>query len=231
MSSSKKDTHEDRDERKRREYRRLILKAAERIIVRKGLSAVTMDDVAREADFSKATLYRYFGGKSELVLEILTNFFDEIAQGVSRIANRPASAREKLKEGIRFYLKYNQQKENVSRMMILDREFQEKISIFVADERRLTSASDLKFLKEMRDKHKGILDTVAGIIGEGVASGEFREVDVASAVIALESLLEGFCHLRPLNDRPYTVREATEFIHEFFLRGIERVDGAAKGES
>jgi AcrR family transcriptional regulator len=227
----KKELQQEREARRRREYRRLILKSAERVIVRKGLSAMTMDDVAREAEFSKATLYHYFGGKSELLLEILANFFDEIAQGVHRIIGRPASAGEKLKEGIRFYLQYNQRKENISRMLMMDRDFQEKMIIFVADERKLTSDADLKFLGAMRAKRKGILESVARIIDEGVASGEFREIDVASAVTFLESLLQGYCQLRFWHDRPYTVQEATDFIHGFFLRGIESAGSTAKGES
>jgi AcrR family transcriptional regulator len=226
-----KELQQEREARRRREYRRLILKAAERVIVRHGLSAMTMDDVAREADFSKATLYHYFEGKSELLLEILANFFDEIGQGVQRIIGRPASAGEKLKEGILFYLQYNQRKENVSRMLMMDREFQEKMAVFVADERKVTSEADLRFLAAMRAKRRDILDGVAEIIEQGVASGEFREIDVASAVTFLESLLQGYCHLRFWHDRPYTVQEAADFIHGFFVRGIENAGGATKGES
>ncbi|HEX9156396.1 MAG TPA: helix-turn-helix domain-containing protein [Syntrophales bacterium] len=94
---AKKALQQEREEWKRREYRRLILRAAERVIVQKGLSSTTMDDVAREAGFSKATLYHYFAGKSGLLLEILANFFDEIAQGIQKISLGPASARDKLK--------------------------------------------------------------------------------------------------------------------------------------
>lgn len=36
-------------------------------IERHGVSKTTLDDIAREAGCSRATLYRYFGGRSELV--------------------------------------------------------------------------------------------------------------------------------------------------------------------
>jgi len=221
----------EREEWRRREYRRLILQAAERVIVSKGMSATTMDDVAREAEFSKATLYHYFAGKSGLLLEILANFFDEIAQGLQRISRGPATAREKLKESIRFYLDYNQQKENVARMLWMDREFRDKMSIFVADERRLTSEADLKFLDEMKHRRKGILDSVARIIEEGVGSGEFRAIDVAAAVTVLEATLQGYCHLRSWHDPAYTVQEATGFIHELILRGMQKSGTKTKGVS
>jgi AcrR family transcriptional regulator len=228
---AKKVLQQEREDWRRREYRRLILRAAERVIVRKGLSATTMDDVAREAEFSKATLYQYFSGKTGLLLEILANFFEETAQGIEEISRGPGSAREKLRESIRFYLEYNQEKENVARMLWMDREFRDKMSIFVADERRLTSAADLEFLDTLKLKRKATLDSVARIIEVGVASGEFRKVDVPDAVTILESLLQGFCHLRPWQERALTVQEAADIMYEFILRGMENTAPKAKGVS
>jgi AcrR family transcriptional regulator len=40
-------------------------------IARHGLSKTTIDDIARQAGFSRATLYRYFGGKRDLVRRVL----------------------------------------------------------------------------------------------------------------------------------------------------------------
>jgi AcrR family transcriptional regulator len=201
------------------------------VIVSKGLGALTMDDVAREAEFSKATLYHYFAGKTGLLLEILANFFDEIDQGFQKISQGPATARDKLKDSIRFYLEYNQEKENVARMLWMDREFLEKMSIFVADQRKLTSETDLKFLDDMKLRRRAILDSVARILKQGVASEEFREINVAGTVAVLEALLQGFCHLRAWNDKSYTVPEAADFIHDFILRGMEKSGKTAKGVS
>lgn len=227
---AKKVLQQEREEWRRREYRRLILQAAERVIVQKGVGGMTMDDVARAAEFSKATLYHYFQGKSGLLLEIMANFFDEIAQGIESIHRAPGSARERLKEGIRFYLEYNEQKENVARMLWMDREFRDRISILAADPRKLTSETDLRFLDGIKQQRRAILESVAGVIEQGVASGEFREVDLAGVVTVLESLLQGYCQLRSWHDRTYTAREATDFIFEFILRGMGKEAPGAKGE-
>jgi AcrR family transcriptional regulator len=40
-------------------------------IARHGLSKTTIDDIAREAGCSRATLYRYFGGKQDLVSRVV----------------------------------------------------------------------------------------------------------------------------------------------------------------
>jgi len=227
----RKELQEEREEWRRREYRRCILQAAERVIVRKGYGAMTMDDVAREAQFSKATLYHYYRSKAELPLEILGNFFEEIDQGVRKINRLRLSAGEKLKKGIHFYLRYNEEKENISRMLMVDRAFTEKMNIFVSDEKKITSEVDRRFITKMKTKRKDILISVSETLEEGIASGEFRQMDVGGAVTFLESLLQGYCHVRLWHDRPYSVKEATNIIYGFFLQGIGKREGSVKGAS
>lgn len=54
-------------------HRGSILAAAERLFSEKGTDRTTMDDIAREAEYSKATLYVYFQSKEEIVGAILLN--------------------------------------------------------------------------------------------------------------------------------------------------------------
>lgn len=48
-------------------HRGSILAAAERLFAEKGTEKTTMDDIAREAEYSKATLYVYFQSKEEII--------------------------------------------------------------------------------------------------------------------------------------------------------------------
>ena len=227
----RKELQKEREDWRRQEFRRCILRAAEKVIVRKGYGAMTMDDVAREAQFSKATLYNYYGSKAELPLEILGNFFEEIDQGVRKINRLRVSAREKLKKGISFYLRFNEEKENISRMLIMDWPFTEKMNISGADESKLSSEVCRRFITKMKTKRKDILNGAAETLEEGIASGEFRKMDVTAAVTFLESLLQGYWHVRFWHDKPYSVKEAANIIHGFFLQGIEKREGPAKGVS
>lgn len=52
-------------------HRGSILAAAERLFTEKGTERTTMDDIAREAEYSKATLYVYFQSKEEIINAIL----------------------------------------------------------------------------------------------------------------------------------------------------------------
>ncbi len=227
----RKELQREREEKRRQQFRRSILEAAERVIVRKGYQKMTMDDVAREAQLSKATLYHYFRSKAELTLEILDHFFEVVSEEVEKISRLRLSAKDRLKKGIHFYLQFHQDKENISRIFITDKSFVERMNLFVADEKDLTSELDRRFITKMKARRKEILGNVAGFLKDGTASGEFRKIDVPAAVTFLESLLQGYCHLRYWHDRHYSVKEATEIIYGFFLRGILRERGSAKGAS
>lgn len=227
----KNELRQERERWRRQEYRQSILRAAEKVIARKGYSALTMDDIAREAEFSKATLYHYFKGKGELILQIIESFFDEIDQELIRINRLKVSAKEKLKQGIHYYLWFNQEKENISRMLMMDRSFMEKLRIFVTPEKKLTSEIDKKFISSIKAKRREILASVAQILHGGVENEEFRNVNIPATVIFFEAALQGYCHVQLWHERHYGLEEATELIHSLLLRGIEEKPGQAKGES
>jgi AcrR family transcriptional regulator len=227
----RKELQEEREEWRRQEFRRSILSAAEKVIVAKGYSALTMDDVAHEAQLSKATLYHYFTSKGELVLEVLGNYFEETEQEIRKINRLPLSAGEKLKKGIHFFLRFNKEKENLSRMLIMDRSFMERMNVFGGDQSRPMPEAARRFITKVKAKRKDILSGASEILKAGIASGEFRRLNVTAAVDILESLLQGYCHIRFWHDRPYSTKEATEIIYEFFLQGIEQKARVAKGAS
>ena len=68
--------------------RERLLEAAYACVARYGLAKTTMEDVAREAKLSRATLYRYFpGGKDQLVAETVSweagRFFERLSDAVA----------------------------------------------------------------------------------------------------------------------------------------------------
>lgn len=61
---------EDRKKREKERRRNRIIDAAENVIFSKGIEQATMEEIAREAELSKGTLYLYFKNKSELYMGI-----------------------------------------------------------------------------------------------------------------------------------------------------------------
>jgi AcrR family transcriptional regulator len=60
----------ERREREKAERRRTILKCAKELILSQGVERVSMEDIARRAELSKATVYLYFSSKEILLNEI-----------------------------------------------------------------------------------------------------------------------------------------------------------------
>jgi AcrR family transcriptional regulator len=56
--------------REKRQRREEIIDAAENVLFSKGLHYATMEDIAKEAELGKATLYVYYKSKDEILLEI-----------------------------------------------------------------------------------------------------------------------------------------------------------------
>ncbi|HEY1223442.1 MAG TPA: TetR/AcrR family transcriptional regulator, partial [Acidimicrobiales bacterium] len=74
------------------ERRELLLGVAKRIFAERGFQSATMDDIAKEAGFTKPILYQYFESKTDLYHEIVTQtaqkLIDKLASAVS-IAETP----------------------------------------------------------------------------------------------------------------------------------------------
>ena len=57
---------EERKEREKKQRRRQLIDAAEKVFAAKGFSGATIENIAEEAELSPATLYLYFKNKDEL---------------------------------------------------------------------------------------------------------------------------------------------------------------------
>ena len=74
---------DDAARRARTEQRsRQLLGAAARVLEREGSQAVSMQAIAAEAEVSVGLIYRYFGGKDELLLAVILDVLDDFATSV-----------------------------------------------------------------------------------------------------------------------------------------------------
>ena len=85
------------------ERRDQLLLVARKIFAERGFQATTMDDIAKEAGFTKPILYQYFESKTELYREIVNQtaqkLLDSLRDGVSQVD----SPRAKIEVAFRVY--------------------------------------------------------------------------------------------------------------------------------
>jgi AcrR family transcriptional regulator len=227
----KKDLRDARERQRRQENREVILHAAEDVILRKGFSATSMDDVAKEAQFSKATLYHYFRSKAELIFEILIHFFEDLDGGLVAIQASDKPAKQKLLESVRLAFRFYEGKENISRVFIMDRSFMKLMQAFVTPGNKWTSEAERRFIQKIRAKRRLINDRVKAILQEGIVSGKFRKIDVDAAVTFLGAIIQGYFQEKLWNESKPDIEQDIDHLEKFILYGIESKEGATKGES
>lgn len=139
-------------------HRDAILDAATRLFHEKGFSRTTTDEIAAEAHITKRTLYRYFDTKESLLLAIHEQFLGRLLEPV----DLHGTVQERFAALV----------ENYVDTAIVHRN---QIRVFF-EERKNLSPESLARVIGRRDEHEKLFrETLA----EGVASGAFRELDVA----------------------------------------------------
>lgn len=80
------------------ERRRKIIAAAQRCVSQNGVHGTTVRDIAREADMSASTMYRYFGGKAEVLRYLAEGLARSEAAAARGLASRLQRASPRVRE-------------------------------------------------------------------------------------------------------------------------------------
>ena len=212
-----------RDERKKHrteDNRLFILEAAEKVFSQKGYAHTTVDEIAEEAQFSKATLYRYFKSKRDIFFDVIMNSFDEIVQELEELRIKDLGAGEKLKELIQLLLQAFSKKKSVSRIFYTEKDAMKKILGMNPKEPLSHMSVHARIPKGFMDKGKEISQAITSTIQEGIDSGEFRDMDAEDAGEILEALLRCFSFGEIFRERTFSIEKSSILIYDFFLKGI-----------
>ena len=90
----------------REEVREAILDAAIRLVEHYGYRKTTMDDLAREANVGKGTLYLYFRSKEDVVLSVGDRINERLRAQLEAIADSAAPAVERIRQILRTRILY-----------------------------------------------------------------------------------------------------------------------------
>jgi AcrR family transcriptional regulator len=226
----KSDVRRERELRRRAGYREIILHAAERVILRKGLSALTMNDVAREAQLSKATIYKYVLGKGALTFEIIGHYLGDIRDRIAEIADGPGRAGDKLGRLVWAVLQSSEDMKQFNRVLWMDKDMFKLMRVFAHPPGKAGGAppADKKMLADLKQKRQELIDVGARILEEGVASGEFRRLDTRQAGAFIEAVLQGYTHMGFWEGNAPLSPAAAEGLTRFIIEGIRNPGHSGK---
>ena len=122
MLAENNDKKISRREREKLARRRGILTAARKVFGARGYEGATLDEVAREAEFAKGTLYSYFDSKAELFAELIEYDFDELLTQAKKALTREEEVAAAARAVIRVLLEFFEERADFFRAAMAYRE-------------------------------------------------------------------------------------------------------------
>lgn len=192
--------------------RRQILDAAVKVMQKTGFHQMAMQDLANEADVSVGLIYKYFGGKEDLLMATIVRiqdaFRDQLAPVIQAAGDDPVT---QLTAGIRRFIEIVD--ENLDAVVLTYRES------------RTLDATGRAKIKELEIAGAAPLRAV---IEAGIADGTFNDIDVDLAVFDIMLLAHGWAlkhwHFGELYTLDEYIRLQTRYVLSPLIPHDRRAD-------
>ena len=174
--------------RRRREpqsiHRKNIATAAEQLFMKKGMDNTSMNDIAREAGYSKATLYVYFKNKEELVGVLVLESMQKLYDYMQLALEKYTDTRKRYQEICQSLLKYQEEYPFYFKLVL------ETINIDFETTNFLPEEKETFMIGEQ------INALLADFFKEGIASGQIRsDIEMVPTIFAFWGMISGLIQL------------------------------------
>lgn len=211
------------------QFKKHMLQAAEEVIIRRGYKAATMDEIAREAGFCKATLYKYFKNKGEILLEIIIQYIEDMRNRIVEIADSEDSPEIKLRKMIYSLLEIQLRKANISRLFIQDKNIREFLHRFFGQAEKENNWELQQALKSFNVRREEIFKAGLKVIKEGIDEGIFLKTSPERLLHYVWAVTEGLIHIRFWEESKIPPEKEAEEVFGFLMNGIGQ-PAVLKGE-
>jgi TetR/AcrR family fatty acid metabolism transcriptional regulator len=188
-------------EKKEREL--AILQAAKTVLAAKGLDAITMDDVAREAGLAKGTLFLYYRSKDDLIRAIFISWVETLGEKFEALAAAGLPPERLLRDTVLALLDQFDRRRDITGY---------SIGMPVPGGRA-----------ELQERFAGNMKRIAAILGLCAEGGLLELEDPLFAASALFGLCRGSNTYARTIGRRLPVEERADRIIKIFLNGTRRV--------
>ena len=149
------------------------------VFSQKGYEKATMDEIAKRAQISKATIYLYFKTKEDLFYELFREKLNELSKNLIKIRKKNEDPEEMVRSIVRysfeFYSKYPDIYQLISRFK-------------AAEANKVLSADKVTHLEEIMSLN---LKQVAMAIEKGIKKGIFKEMDPTVGAVIFWNMFLG----------------------------------------
>ncbi|MEA3336927.1 MAG: TetR/AcrR family transcriptional regulator [Chloroflexota bacterium] len=182
-----------------------ILQAATVCFSRKGYYLTTMDDIVAESGMSKGSLYWHYKNKKAILISVAEWYFKQMVGEMMGAAQQAPTAADQIKTLLALFVE------------IMDTE-DALINVFI--DFYAETRHDAEVTEALQEMMMPLVDAIAAIVEQGVASGEFKPVNARNVAITFMAAGDGLFLYRPILADQFDWRGVAEFFSEMFLAGL-----------
>ncbi|MFE8701518.1 TetR/AcrR family transcriptional regulator [Cytobacillus sp. FJAT-54145] len=181
----------------------VILHAAIQLFLSEGFKNVSLDDVAKRCNVTKATIYYYFESKAALFTEAMTHLMTQIREYMLQMLLEPEPLRERLHRVTEAHLRAT---------------FDIDLDGFL---REAKSSLSEKQLQAMQHAESKMFDALENAFTDAMNNKEIPEINAKFAVHSYMSLLKVGNYRNPDQTRLFpTIEETALKIMDLFWNGL-----------
>lgn len=183
-----------------------LLEEAIRLFNKRGYANVSLEDVAKNLNISKAAVYYYFPSKQEILYECYWKSFDIWSEALAEAIKKGKTPREQ----IEIYLK-----------RYLETGLDELQPIMTVREQDLLSPQNWKKIERRR---RALRDKLRQIVAEGMADGSFEKADPKLLVTIMSGSISWVLRMyRPGGTMPKEAfaEQTARFVIKGFLKSAD----------
>lgn len=179
--------------------RRDVCSAGIALLCEGGWEAFTTENIAKRLNVSRGVLYNYFKDKNDILYAIARTSISALCDKLEEIAANGKPASERLSEMALFIIRTFRQ----------ERKYHRAIMENVPPPKDSSHPIIAGYMRRQA--------IIEGVIREGIASGEFRDIDLSAAVVLFNGAINNICMLSDFRDDPIDPVP----VVQLFLRSIQ----------
>ena len=150
-----------------------IYEQATRLFAERGFAGTSFQDIADAVGLTRPALYHYVRNKEELLARLVAEFTEDPAADIAAVADRPDTDPARKIHDI------------VTETVLRQGENGDRFRLLIQSEADLPADIAAKYAANRR----AVLRSIAGVIGDGVRSGVFRDVDARVAALGVLGIM------------------------------------------
>ena len=187
-------------------HRNCIAKAAEQLFLEKGILATTVDDIAKAAKYSKATIYVYFSNKEEIIGTLVLKSMNQLYERIRAAMEECIDTKERYKTICMQLVNYQEEFPLYFELMI------EEINVDFDAPNALTIEEEIFKVGEL------LTEIIAEFLRKGISENVIRaDIQIPQTVFLFWASLSGV--IKMAEKKQFYIQKTMGITKHEFLEG------------